>query len=181
MICCVFAAAAIEPLGIAIERTPVLGWIVFFPKGMPLTILGTIILIALPYTIKPMHPQRVGHKHAGLWLAERIQKDDWLIDPLSWGEWYAGRTLYKTPVCHGTPEFVWVIIEKKSSSPHSRLPLWNLAKEITVQHDPFYRWPADAPKDGPAIEVYRLRFVDVPNLRERLQAANQPPTQTSSH
>ncbi len=37
-------------------------------------------------------------------------------------EFYAGRTLYKTVTYPGEPEYIWVVVEKGKSSPHSRLP-----------------------------------------------------------
>jgi hypothetical protein len=177
MVCCIFAAASLEPLAQLIEHLPKLGRLVIWPQATAPTILVALVLSALPYTIKPMHPQREGHKHAGLWLAEHMKPDkqgeqgDWLKDPLSWGEWYAGRTLYKTPVCHGRPEYVWVIIESgKNNSPHSRLPLWEESLKLTAGRHPVYRWIAPG-TDGPAVEVYKLTYEEY----EKVVPPEQPP------
>ena len=45
-------------------------------------------------------------------------------------------------------------------SPHSRLPQWEHAVSLTLgqKRTPVYRWPEDAPPNGPAVEVYRLTF-----------------------
>ena len=161
MLSCVFAAAALEPLAVVVEAIPVLGRLVVWPKAAPGGILVAVVAAALPVTLKPMHVQREGHKHAGQWLADRMGPTDWLKDPLAWGEWYAGRTLYYPPVYHGQPESIWVIVEVGKSSPHSRLPLWDEAKQLTAGRKPVYRWPENAPDDGPAVMVYRIRWEEL--------------------
>jgi hypothetical protein len=178
MLCCIFAAASLEPLAHMIEHLPRLGRLVIWPKATAPTILVALVLSALPYTLKPMHAQREGHKHAGLWLAKNMnEKDaehkrdgDWLKDPLSWGEWYAGRTLYNPPVCHGRPEYVWVIIEERAVTPHSRLPLWDEALKLTAGRHPEYRWSPPA-HDGPAVEVYKLTYEEY----KKVVPDEQPP------
>ncbi|HVL11723.1 MAG TPA: glycosyltransferase family 39 protein [Gemmata sp.] len=159
MVTCVLAAAAIEPLAHAITAAPVLDRLVLWPKGMPATILLVLVTSALPYTLKPLHAHREGHKHAGLWLAENMKPDDHLIDPLSWAEWYAGKTLYRSAEYKGKPEHVWVVVERGKGSPHSRLPQWEHAVGVTLdqRRKPAYRWPETAPPEGPAVEVYRLK------------------------
>ena len=104
MLACVFAAAALEPLAVILQSLPVLGRLVIWPKAAPGGILLAIVVAALPVTLKPLHPHREGHKHAGRWLADKMAPNDWLMDPLAWGEWYAGRTLYNPPVYRGRPE-----------------------------------------------------------------------------
>jgi len=159
MVTCVLAAAAIEPLAHAITAAPVLDRLVLWPKGMPATILLVLVTSALPYTLKPLHAHREGHKHAGLWLAENMKPDDHLIDPLSWAEWYAGKTLYRSAEYKGKPEHVWVVVERGKGSPHSRLPQWEHAVGVTLdqRRKPAYRWPENAPPEAPAVEVYRLK------------------------
>jgi hypothetical protein len=174
LISCVFAAAALEPLTNLVASIPKLGQLVIWPKAAPGTLLVALVVSALPYTLKPMHPHREGHKHAGKWLASHIGERDWLIDPLAWGEWYAGRTLYTTPVYHGKPEFIWVIIEKGKDSPHSRLPQWERAVNLTAGREPVYRWPETA-VNGPGVEVYRLRYEDLYPRRDRANGNNEAP------
>ena len=88
-----------------------------WPDAAPVTFFLALVASALPYSLKPMHQQREGHKHAGRWLATQMNEKDWLQDPLAWAEWYAGRTLYKTASYDGQPEFVWIVIEKGKGSP----------------------------------------------------------------
>jgi hypothetical protein len=55
---------------------------------------------------------------------------------------------------------VWVVVERGKGSPHSRLPQWEQAVRVTLgeHRTPAYRWPEDAPPDGPAVEVYKLTY-----------------------
>jgi hypothetical protein len=161
MLACIFAAAALEPLAVVMEALPVVGRLIVWPKAAPGGILLAVIAAALPVTLKPMHAHREGHKHAGRWLAAHMGPTDWLKDPLAWGEWYAGRTLYNPPVYHDRPESIWVIVEVGKGSPHSRLPQWEEAKQLTADRKPVYRWPEDAPPEGPAVEVYQLKYEEV--------------------
>ncbi len=161
MISCVFAASALEPLAQFFESLPVLGRLIIWPKAAPGTFLIALVVAALPFTLKPMHQQREGHKHAGRWLAGQMQEGDWLKDPLAWAEWYAGRTLYKTAENHGKPEYIWIIVETGKENPHSRLPQWEEAKRLTEGREPMYRWPENSPVSGPTVEVHRLRYEEV--------------------
>ena len=159
MLSSILAAAALEPLSRFVADLPGVGRLVLWPPGMPATLLIALVGCALPYTLKPLHPHREGHKHAGLWLADQLKgrDGDYLIDPLSWAEWYAGRTLYQPVVYHGRPEYIWVVVEQGKESPHSRLPQWEEAVRLTRDRQPVYRWP----EVGPAVEVYKLRYEDV--------------------
>jgi hypothetical protein len=154
--------------------------VVLWPKGMPATLLVILVATALPYTLKPLHAHREGHKYVGLWLADHMTEKEHLIDPLSWAEWYAGRTLYQPPQFRGKPEAVWVVVEKGKGSPHSRLPQWQHAVAVTYGKTPAYRWPEDAPPDGPAVEVYKLTHEEVypaaapPQPRPKRNRAGQP-------
>lgn len=150
LISCVFAAAALEPLAQLVGQTPRVRWLTWC--GLLLALVAT----SVPYTLKTMHPQREGHKHAGQWLAQHIQEGDWLIDPLTWGEWYAGRTLYRTVEHRGNPAVVWVIVEKGKTSPHSRLPQWQEALQRVEQGELVYQWPEAAKDDQPRVCVYRI-------------------------
>jgi len=156
LLSCVFAAAALEPLARAVTVLPGLGRLVIWPGATPWVCLVLLVASALPYTLKPLHPQREGHKHAGQWLAGNLGEGDHLVDPLTWGEWYAGRTLYRTVEYKGQPEATWVIVETGKTSPHSRLPQWERARELAAQGERVYRWPADAAPGAFAVEVYRI-------------------------
>jgi Dolichyl-phosphate-mannose-protein mannosyltransferase len=174
MICCLFAATSFEPLAHVIENLPKLGRLVIWPKAAPGTLFVALVLSALPYTIKPMHPQREGHRHAGLWLEDKLGKDDNLVDPLTWGEWYAGRTLYQTVKYRDDPDVTWTIIESGKTSPHSRLPQWENAKDISARGELVYRWPADAPPHAFAVEVYKITRHATAERSERIAPPPHP-------
>ncbi len=165
MLACDFAAAALEPLALILQSLPGVGRLVIWPKAAPGGILLAIVLAALPVTLKSLHSHREGHKHAGRWLADKLAPNDWLMDPLAWAEWYAGRTLHNPPVYQGRPDSVWVITERGKGSPHSRLPQWERAKKLTEGRAPVYRWPQDAPEEGPVVEVHRLPFAEYMKVR----------------
>lgn len=178
MLACVFAAAALEPLARLVTRMPLVGRLVVWPALLPAGILAAVVVSTFPYTFKPMHAGREGHKHAGRWLATHIAPGDWLIDPLSWAEWYAGRTLYSPVVYHGHPQIIWVVVEAGKGSPHSRIPQWEHAVSLTKGREPVYRWPEGAPPAGPAVEVYRIENpppAPAAVSRPRRDAAAPPP------
>jgi hypothetical protein len=154
---------------------PFVGRLVIWPKAAPSGYLLALTISALPFTFQAMHAQREGHKYAGRWLAEHMNETDWLKDPLAWGEWYAGRTLYKPPVCHNKPEYIWVIIEKGKHSPHSRLPLWEEANALVQNRKPVFRWPED--RDAvTVVQVYQIRYDDVyPPPPRRVKPNNPTP------
>ncbi len=153
---CLLAVMALEPLAGIICRTPGLRSWVIWPRLLPAGLWAVLILTALPATLRPLHPQREGHKHTGLWLAGQLQPEDWVVDPLCWAEWYAGRTLYDPPGFHGRPRRVWVIIEEGKTSPHSRLPLWELACDLRQHGIQVYQWPPSAASDACRVTVYRV-------------------------
>jgi hypothetical protein len=155
LIACIFAAAALEPLAELLSELPLLRG-VLSTHVMAVGILVVLVAGTLPYTLKTLHPQREGHKHAGRWLAGHLQDSDWLVDPLTWAEWYAGRTLYRTVEYTGQPRVTWVIVEEGKTSPHSRLPQWEHALELISKGEKVYQWPEDATADQPRVCVYRI-------------------------
>jgi hypothetical protein len=157
MLSCIFASAALKPLAEFLAGTPVLGKLILWPRALPAVLLATLVLTALPFTLKPLHPQREGHKHAGKWLAEHMQPEDWLVDPFAWGEWYAGRTLYRTTEYRGQPSTTWVIVEEGKTTPHSRLPQWEHAQQLKARGEAVFEWHAATPGDETvAVKVYKV-------------------------
>ncbi len=83
---------------------------------------------------------------------------DALVDPFSWGEWYSGRTLYRTSWNPPAAKTVYVIWENTSATPHSRLPVLPLARELIGKPDArvVYHWPEDVPADRAKVQVWKL-------------------------
>ena len=48
-------------------------------------------LACLPMTLQPLHANQVGHRQAGLWLAQHSRPSDTIVDPFNWAYFYAGR------------------------------------------------------------------------------------------
>ena len=121
-------------------------------------LLVALVATALPFTLKPMHPNRAGHKHAGLWLASHMTDKDALLDPFCWAEWYAGRTLYRTSWNPPNSHDKYIVLENEAlkGSPHSRLPTLQAAKEAAVRGHIVYHWPEDVPVEEAVVHVYKL-------------------------
>jgi hypothetical protein len=177
MLSCIFAASALKPIAQFISSLPMLGRLVIWPKTAPGGLLFAIALSTLPFTLQPMHAQREGHKHAGRWLAKEIKEGDWLIDPLCWAEWYAGKTLYKTPSYDGQPTVKWVVVEEgkkdDSANPHSRIPQWEHANQEIKKGVKVYSWPEKPNGKFPTVCVYKI-IVDQPNNAPPPQPAPTP-------
>jgi hypothetical protein len=149
------AAGALEPIARAFSIRPVF------------LLLG-LVASMLPSATKPLHENRLGFYHAGHFLAtQNLGPTDAVIDPFSWAEWYAGRTLYEVPPDPAEPTVRWAILDAQSDDHHSRLP--RLQDALNVKNDGkdkpqlVYWWPevpaADAekpPKEGGSqVRVYR--------------------------
>jgi hypothetical protein len=169
---CYFAAAALEPLTALLSRVPKLGG-VFGGRLASCGLLAAVVASALPTTLKPMHAQREGFKHAGEWFKREVE-DKWLaendgkekpapypklIDPFEWAGWYSGRTLYFIPPCDPPSTVVYAIIDNKArEEDHERLPRLDIAKNVARdgRAELVYSWPENVhPKDA-AVHVYRL-------------------------
>jgi 4-amino-4-deoxy-L-arabinose transferase-like glycosyltransferase len=176
LLACILAAAALEPLAQAVEELPRLGRLVVWPKAAPAGMLLALVAGALPYTLKTMHPQREGHKHAGQWLATHMKEGDWLVDPFTWAEWYAGRTLYKTVRYEGQPATGWTVLEsEKKPIPHSRLPQWEEALKMKANGTLAYHWPEDVPPEDAAVLVYRVDYKPPPPAPPPKKPKADPP------
>ncbi len=124
------------------------------------SLLAALVAASLPFALKPMHPQREGHRRAGLWIANHITDNDAMIDPYNWAEWYAGRTLYRTSWNPPKSKNNYVVLENDEvkNSPHSRLPVLPEAKAFKDHPTSkvVYWWPENVPQREATVFVYRL-------------------------
>lgn len=102
---------------------------------------------------KPLHGNRAGHKAAGLWLAKNITDDDAILDPFSWGEFYAGRIDQRNSTQR--PQRLFVILER-SNNQHSRLPQIPAAKANAALGTLVYHWPENRPESEAVVVVYSV-------------------------
>jgi hypothetical protein len=148
MIGCVFAAAALEPLAELLRNRVRAEWL-----------LVGIALAALPATLKPLHANREGFKHAGRWMAGHVTPADCVIDPFEWAQFYSGRSLYGVPGDPAEPANVYAVVDDRTRpDEHVRLPRLDLA--INVMNDGrsevVYHWPEGGPVENARVKVYRL-------------------------
>lgn len=156
LLACQFAAAGLPLLAAAFGQ--------LLPRverlGVRVTAAGLLVAVvasSLPFALKTMHPNREGHKHAGLWLAGHMTEKDAIVDPFCWAEWYAGRTLYRPSWNPDGWKTIYIVLENSSSSPHSRLP--NLPIAEAYQKRPgsrcVYHWPEHVPQEQAAVQVWK--------------------------
>lgn len=183
LIGCIAAAAALEPLFALLVSIPKLGWLLagrFVPAGLVLMIVG----VALPNTLKPLHAQREGHKHAGRWIKDHLD-DPWLaenngrkaeeltpracvIDPFSWGDWYAWRSLYYIPPDPDDATDRYTILDRKSRpEEHTRLPRMEQALAIAKVGTPVYHWPENVPLEDAEVVIYKTVGPSERDLRKQ--------------
>jgi hypothetical protein len=147
LIVCYLAAASLEPIARTFASLP-LGR--FGAVGL----LAGLVASALPATLRPLHENRVGHYHAGKYLASVLTPDDAVVDPFSWAEFYSGRTLYYIPKDPEHAQVVYAVLENTDNS-HSRLPRLELAKSFVSPDRVVYHWPDNGPVRGAKVIVYK--------------------------
>jgi len=159
LIGCLFAGAALEPVAAGLGRLPAVGTFLAGKFGVP-ALLVILVGAALPSALKPMHANREGFKHAGVWLAGHVQKDDCVIDPFCWTDWYAGRTLYFIPKDPSEPPAVTyaIVDDKLRPDDHERLPRMDAAKNVMNdgRSEVVYCWPEGSTKETAKVKVYKL-------------------------
>ncbi|HEX4608088.1 MAG TPA: glycosyltransferase family 39 protein [Urbifossiella sp.] len=151
MIGCIFAAAALEPVAALLGG-----------RVRPEWLLVLIAAAALPMTLKPLHANREGFKHAGHWLAENVKPGDCVVDPFEWSLWYSEQSLYfvpEDPPADPPPLITYAVVDDRTRpDEHVRLPRLDAA--INVMNDGrstvVYHWPEDVPEAAAKVKVYKL-------------------------
>jgi hypothetical protein len=161
LIGCVFAVAALEPLTVALASLPKIGRL-WSGRFAPMGLLLTVVAVALPMTLKPLHDHRIGHKYAGEWLAKNVSEDEVyvLIDPFEWAQWYFGRALHYIPQDPADAKIKYAILDDKEehAEAHSRLARMQAAKDIKDNGNSVvvYHWPEDVPVSEAKVKIYKL-------------------------
>jgi hypothetical protein len=114
----------------------------------------------IPSLIKPLHDNRVGHKHAGRFLAGALQETDDLIDPFEWAGFYSGRTVCGHPNPKVRPTAMFAVLDDaKGENPHARLQ--HMPEALQISRDPrselVFTWPTNATGQEAKVRVYRLK------------------------
>jgi hypothetical protein len=145
------------------ERTPRLA--AFAPRVPPaehslwsgLFLLGLVVSM-MPKQFEPLHSNRIGFRHAGLWLAAHAQPWDEVIDPYCWSHYHAGKVFLEgrePPVPAGTPRNRFVVLEEQGHE-HSRLPLMATALALREQGTAVFRWTGKRDKETVDVVVYAV-------------------------
>lgn len=153
LVCCFFAAVGLSECGRLLGTDPRRG------RFLGIGLLGLLVATALPSTLKPLHANREGHKHAGEWLRDRLQGDDCLIDPFEWAGYYSQRTLHHIFPDPEHPEVTYVVVDDKvREDAHTRLRRMDDARAVLAdgRTQLVYHWPEDVPETQAKVKVYRL-------------------------
>jgi len=148
-----FAAAALPYISDRVAR-------IGYGSGRRWSIVAAVMLVAscLPASMKPLHASRAGHRGAGLWIAAQNEPDAYLIDPFSWGEFFAGHT--RLPATMRFDEKTVYVIVEANSRLHPRLHMMPFAKHFAAIGKPVYQWPANVPAENARVFVYRWQGDD---------------------
>jgi hypothetical protein len=153
-----WAAAALAELprrlaGLAGRRSKLAG----SPIWGGLLLLG-IIAAVLPRTLEPLHANRKGFRHAGLWLGERVRPWDSVLDPYCWSHYYAGKVFHEgtnaTPPEGVTP--VDYVVVEIAGNEHARLPLMKEAGERSRRGEVVFRWTGRRRKEVVEVVVFAV-------------------------
>lgn len=145
---CLLAAAALEPVAALLRN-----------RIKPEWLLCVLAVVALPATVKPLHANREGHKHAGRWLAANATDQDCVIDPFEWAQWYSGRSLYFVPPDPENPVVTYAVVDDRTRpDEHVRLPRLEAAMGVLAdgRKELVYHWPENGPPEAAKVMVYRL-------------------------
>jgi hypothetical protein len=141
------------------------------PRWCAPLLLLVLAAAMLPKTLEPLHYNRSGFRAVGYWLADHTQPTDFVLDPYSWADYYAGRVLLTGHV-HPTPPdhtATWYVVWEESVNAHPRLEgWWYLAHKYSKMGELVHRWHGVHGKDNTEIAVYRLDVVITPEERERI-------------
>lgn len=154
MLGCFFTAAAVPLFGrwtaswALIQRGNAQLWTV--------VVAGLLIVTALPSAIRPLHPNRAGHRHAGEWLAQHAEPNAEIVDPFCWAEFYAGRGWDPQPPSWTGATPTYIVLEPNNDNPHARLPLMAPARSMALDREAVYHWPENVPLDQAEVVVFRL-------------------------
>jgi 4-amino-4-deoxy-L-arabinose transferase-like glycosyltransferase len=173
---CFFAAAALEPLAAALGNLPKLGAF-WAGKFGPPALLVILVGAALPITVRPLHANREGFKHAGIWLKQELeafrQREDErfkatgkrdtyvVVDPFCWSSWYAEETLYFIPNDPPDAKVIYAVVDDRvrpTGDEHGRLERMHEARNVLAdgRREPVFLWPQGATEETAKVKVYKL-------------------------
>jgi hypothetical protein len=133
------------------------------------SLLVIFMLACLPVCLQPLHANQVGHREAGLWLAQNSRPSDIIVDPFDWSAFYAGAVFRtKCDAALTEPPGVYVVLEA-TPKPHPELILLPLAKELAVDGQTVFDWrPNQHELDhkAQAMQVFRVPASSLSRTRQ---------------
>jgi hypothetical protein len=128
-----------------------------------------IIAALLPKTLEPLHVNRNGFRHAGIFIGQRAKPWDEVLDPYSWSHYYAGKVFQEGRKADRPEDAVpmkYVVLElsgRVAGDPdqprqHTRLPLVQEAMREggRTGSQPIYRWTGKRNKEEVEVIVYQV-------------------------
>ncbi|HEX3147786.1 MAG TPA: glycosyltransferase family 39 protein [Gemmataceae bacterium] len=184
LVTCIFTPAgffALARFAINLWRTPTAsrwfgpGLIRVMQNSNPVLLVAIwtaiVMIVALPRNFHSLHEERKGHKLAGLWMKDHVPKENQIVDPFGWAEWYSTRTLKAIPNPVYTPGMAdfYVVFTPNANSPHSRLGTYRWAEVLTVpaNREIVFRFPEGAPENEIDVAVFKCRPLPVPPLKKK--------------
>jgi hypothetical protein len=133
--------------------------------NLPIGLVVAFMLACLPVTLQPLHANQIGHRQAGLWLAQHTQPCDIIVDPFDWAYFYAGR-VFRNPtsdmVLPSQSPKRYVVLET-SPKPHPELIMLPEAKELAVAGQLVYDWQPNRRQLKHRAQEVLIFAVPIPN------------------
>ncbi|VTS03807.1 ArnT family glycosyltransferase [Tuwongella immobilis] len=140
----------------------------FTAMGYAQTLTILILISGIPGWIKPLHANRKAHHIAGHWLAANTDPhSERIFDPFCWADYYAGRVFQEGWIRLDDSTPLYVIVEPKNLTPHSRLPALDQAKDMIRSGKPVFHWPENVPLEQSRVAIYRVVPVQRPGTASR--------------
>jgi hypothetical protein len=107
-------------------------------------VLVIFMLACLPVSLQPLHANQVGHREAGLWLAQHTQPSDIIVDPFDWAYFYAGRVFQSSQgSAVGSQRPMRYVVLETIRKPHPELIMLPLAEKLAEDGQLVFDWQPD--------------------------------------
>jgi len=146
-----WAVAALEGMAQTLARSrPQLAWSWFLVLLLPVAGWGTV------KSLQPLHPERVGFREAGYWMAGHTDPEELIYDPFGWTSYYAGRWFHEPfPGVPAPSQLPWrYVVLEETGNKHPHLLGYEIALRLIKekQGQVLKSWPTARGR----VVVYRL-------------------------
>jgi hypothetical protein len=125
-----------------VNRTPLIA----------MAILGLLVAVCVPQTLKRLHGNRAGNHAIGLWLREQLQGGDLVLDDHDWSNYYAGQMFIEGKEPSAPPGYhpkCYVVITRSNDPKVAKIRRnWERRLEWSkgeiVRHWPLEKTPTEA-------------------------------------